>query len=210
VLFCFSKIKLNKRANFTGALAFFFIGSMVLRYILINNGSGTALRTITLSRLDSIACGVTVSFVLTVFNPKVIWKQIAFVLGICLALTPVLCVRIFRGTFDELIQNPIILLVVPLGFSLTLPIVSGLKKPLVGGKIISTIVKNLSLWSYSIYLSHLTIMWEVYHVINKYRSHVYVNFLSKVIGLTIVLFISSLLFKYFEKPLTAKRPAEID
>jgi len=209
VLFGFSKTKLSHRGKFSGALAFFFLGSIVMRYVLINYGAGDSLRTITLSRLDSIASGVLLAFTLAVFDPKLIWKKVGFVVGICFAISPFIYVMTSNKNFDEIIQNPILLLIVPFGFSLTLPIMDRLKEPLIGKKAISVIVRNLSLWSYSIYLSHLTIMWEVYYIMNRYRSNIYVNFSSKLIGLVIVLFVSSLLFKYFEKPLTAKRPEEI-
>ncbi|OCX54545.1 hypothetical protein BEL04_09930 [Mucilaginibacter sp. PPCGB 2223] len=209
VLWIFSKAGLSRKATFACALALFFIASMIARYIFIANGQGDALRTITFSRLDSIACGVLVSFILAVIDPSLIWKRLSAAAGIILAMAPVVCMFISHKPFDTLIQNPIVLLIVPLGFALTLPAMNLLKAPAGGLNFISGIVKSLSLWSYSIYLSHLAIMWQVYYIMNRYRSHGYVNFLSKIIGLAMVLLVSSQLFKYFEKPLTEKRPAEI-
>jgi len=209
VLFVLSLAPFSGKTKFICALAIFFIGSMIMRYVLISNGHGNALRTITFSRLDSIACGVTMSFILVNFDVKQVWKNFGVLLGMVFVVSPVVYARILHIPFDDAIQNPIILLLTPLGFALMLPVAANLKEPAFGKKFIIPVVKNLSLWSYSIYLSHLTIMWQIYYVMNNYRSHGYINFLSKVIGLVIVLLVSSALYKYFEKPLTERRPAEI-
>lgn len=209
ILFGFAKTGLKRKASFAATLFIFFAGSYIMREFIISAGGGHDLRTTTFARLDSIACGVLMSFILTIFNPGIIWKRVAFVIGLLLVFLPVICTFCSAKVFDQWIQDPMILLAVPLGFALMLPIINLLPLPDKGGKIIFGVIEKISLWSYSIYLSHLAIMWQVYLVMNSYRAYPFVNLLSKIIGLVLTILVSALLFKYFEKPLTQRRPAEI-
>lgn len=208
VLFCFAKLGLTHKASFIGTLLIFFVGSFIMREFIISNGGGNELRTTTLARLDSIACGVLVSFILTIFTPRLMWKRIAFMIGLLLVFLPIVCASCSNIKFDQWIQNSVILFAVPFGFALMLPVINLLPLP-VKGKIIPRVIEKISLWSYSIYLSHLAIMWQVYLIMNNYRSYPYGNLLAKIIGLALTILVSAFLFRYIEKPLTQKRPVEI-
>jgi peptidoglycan/LPS O-acetylase OafA/YrhL len=96
-----------------------------------------------------------------------------------------------------------------LGFALIIPFISMLTEPGKRFNLISASVKNISLWSYSIYLSHGPLMLLMYFSLSSYRTSFMGNFLSKLLGFFLSICVSALLFKYFELPLTKKRPAQI-
>ena len=71
-----------------------------------------------------------------------------------------------------------------------------------------TPIKNLSLWSYSIYLSHIPVLFTVYELFGRTRESTAVNALSKVIGLVACLGLSRFVFVHFEQRITNMRPSE--
>jgi peptidoglycan/LPS O-acetylase OafA/YrhL len=150
-----------------------------------------------------------VAYFFVVKPSTIIVKQAIFFVGIVLLMTPVIAAYGFNTTLEHLRQNQLLLLLVPLGASLTLPLIAIWQEPKFSTKAISKGIENLSLWSYSIYLSHIPILFTVYSIMGSMRTNVYGNLLSKVIGLIITIAVSGLLFKYFEWPLTLKRPKEL-
>jgi len=209
ILFTYSKLIKNKATSFILTLITFFIGCAAIRYYLISIGHGDSIRTVTLTRVDAIACGIAVAYFFVIKPASLVKKQIIFAIGIIFTLMPVIIAYGFHLTLEELRQDPILLLVVPLGASLTLPLISIWQPPAQTPAFILKGIENLSLWSYSIYLSHIPILFTVYTVMDPVRHNVIGNMLSKIIGLIITIVVSALLFKYFEWPLTLKRPKEI-
>jgi peptidoglycan/LPS O-acetylase OafA/YrhL len=209
VLFIYTRFIANKSLAFILTLISFFVGCAYMRYHLVAIGEGDSIRTVTLTRIDAIACGITVAYFFVVKPSTIIVKQAIFFVGIVLLMTPVIAAYGFHTTLEHLRQNQLLLLLVPLGASLTLPLIAIWQEPKFSTKAISKGIENLSLWSYSIYLSHIPILFTVYSIMGSMRTNVYGNLLSKVIGLIITVAVSGLLFKYFEWPLTLKRPKEL-
>ncbi len=207
-LLLFTALGFQKKQSFLFTFIVFFIASISFRFYLSNAGIGS-IRTITLARLDSICCGVVIAYITTVFSLSVYLKRIVFASGILILFISAFLVFYFKIPFQNLGNNQIMLLIVPISASLLLPYTMLLKAPAGKLKLFSVCIEKLSLWSYSIYLSHIPILFTVYFLMNDIRNTTFGNVLSKVVGLTLTITISGLLFKYFELPLTRNRPKEI-
>ena len=67
----------------------------------------------------------------------------------------------------------------------------------------------MSLWSYSIYLSHIAVLFTVYKCLDIIQIGALGNLISKVVGVIISIVVSKYIYEYFEVPITKKRPDEI-
>ena len=186
----------------------FFICCFIIREVLLKGDQADSIRTITFARLDAISYGVAIAYLFMVRGSSELMKKIALGIGLLFILSPLLIAAGLGITLHDLRQNQYLLIIVPLGAALTIPVVSRWGRP--KSKFISTIVEKLSLWSYSIYLSHIPILFTVYELMNGIRSTSYGNLLSKVVGLIITLVVSSVLFKYVEVKFMHKRPPELN
>jgi peptidoglycan/LPS O-acetylase OafA/YrhL len=52
-------------------------------------------------------------------------------------------------------------------------------------------------------------MFLIYHITSGIRINGIGNLIAKLLGLLVTVIISAILFRYFEKPLTNKRPSEL-
>ncbi|GAL84058.1 acyltransferase 3 [Sporocytophaga myxococcoides] len=206
VLFILHKLGLKSKIAFTLTLLLFIATSIFIRQILIADHVGHSLRGITMARLDAIACGVLVVFCFSIIDGSFRNKIIAFSLGLILLLTAFNFVYFSGYSYDEIKESQFTLLIVPLGFSLLLPLTYHLN--MTNGAI-KWIVEKLSLWSYSIYLSHIPVMFLIYELMGGTRDSIMGNALSKIIGLGLTILVSAIIFTYFEVPLTRKRPKEL-
>jgi peptidoglycan/LPS O-acetylase OafA/YrhL len=111
--------------------------------------------------------------------------------------------------FANTVSYRIAFFIVPGGFALMLPWLDTIRTFPALFAWVETIVQKLSLWSYSIYLSHIPILFTVYALLDPWRGHWAMNVLSKVAGLAVTLAVSRMLFVYFERPLTSLRPREV-
>lgn len=209
VLYVFSKIQNKPNFSFTATLIFFFLGSLIIKQFLIQDGKGDSLRTITFSRLDSIAFGVAIAYITSIIKFNTTKYLAALIVGLLLLLSPIISVFVYHLTKDELMQSPFYLVVLPIGASLILPFMNLLPRPQGFFEIFSSWVEKLSMWSYSIYLTHIPIMWTTYYLMSNLKTNIYGIILSKVVGLFLTISVSGLIFKYFESPILLKRPAPI-
>jgi peptidoglycan/LPS O-acetylase OafA/YrhL len=206
VLFAFSRLGLKPKPAFLLVLLTFFVGSAIVRSSVLDLKVMLATREITLGRLDAIAFGVAMSYLQSTIELDIKKRILLSLVGIVLLLISISAVysagyTTLRGYWP--------LVNVPLGFALMLPLISLWQMPNGYLKYAALGVKNISLWSYSIYLSHAPIMWIFYQWLDNQRGSFYGNLLSKVLGLATTLLVSSLLYKFFEVPLTKYRPAEL-
>jgi peptidoglycan/LPS O-acetylase OafA/YrhL len=210
VLFVSSKIGFKKRGSFIVTLLVFFAGSLLVRFMLASNGMGFAIKTTTLARLDSIACGVMIAYLTTVIKWSHTAKLISFIGGAVLFSSPLFVAMFFKKDFNQVICDPTILLCVPMGFAFVLPLINLLQVPKGVFSFLSSYIRNLSLWSYSLYLIHLPLMFLMYSAMAGMRDNIYINFFSKIFSLLISVVLSYLLFRFYEVPFTKKRPNEIN
>ena len=206
VLFGFTKLGLKPKSAFLLVLLTFFVGSALVRTSVLDLKLMLATREITFARLDAIAFGVAIAYLQSLVELDVKKRILLFAVGGGLLLVSIGAVHAegyttLRGYWP--------LVSVPLGFACLLPLISLWQMPTGWLRYAALGAKKISLWSYSIYLSHAPIMWVFYELMAKQRSSFYGNLLSKVLGLAVTLVVSGLLYNFFEIPLTKKRPAEI-
>ena len=186
-LILFSKIRSYKLA------IYFIIFLSAIKLINHENFSSDFLRTGTFLRLDSIAFGFLLSFYfskLINFNKTIIF------------LTSILII-IFINYKDMFFNNSgiytvyFIFLSQTLGMFLVL-IFSNIEF-LIRGKVFKNICNTLATQTYSVYLFHLIIMHFL--IISN-------NFLinNLVVYIGILFTVSTVIFKYFEKPILLLRP----
>ncbi|TDQ09992.1 acyltransferase family protein [Pedobacter metabolipauper] len=209
VLFLISKLKARPKTAFILSLIIVFVFCAIVREVLIRQHVGHSLRGITMARLDAIGCGVLVAFWLSTTKITPIKRWAAFCAGTVLFIISFVTVYFSGQTYDEIKESRYLLVSVSLGFSLMLPVISLMPRPAGIFKYFSAAVEKVSHWTYSLYLSHIPVMFAVYSLMGKSRSDFYVNTGSKVIGLVITFVVSAVIFKYFELPFTHKRPREI-
>jgi len=209
ILFIYSKIVKNKGMSFVLTLFTMFIGCALIREYLLHTDQADSIRTITFARIDAIAYGIGVAYFFIVRPSSTGIKALAFGVGFLLLLTPIFITLYTHTELNALRQNKYLLVLVPLGASLMLPLITKWHWPAGRFDFIAQAVEKISLWSYSIYLSHIPILFTVYSVMGSARNNFVGNVFSKVLGLAITLIVSALLFNYFELPLTRKRPHEL-
>jgi peptidoglycan/LPS O-acetylase OafA/YrhL len=209
VLYICNRFGMSKSRTFILTLLTFYIGCFLVREYLYENGEGLSLRGITLSRLDAIAYGIGMAYVSAVIELSRLKKQLLFLVGLVLLLSPLIALTIFNCPYEIIKQHRVFLLIVPIGASLILPLVSMIQKFTGMFNIINIAVEKMSLWTYSIYLSHVPILFTTYHLLNDYRFSFFGNLLSKIIGLFLTIGLSALVFRYFESPFTKMRPKEL-
>ncbi|MES2775209.1 MAG: acyltransferase [Bacteroidota bacterium] len=204
-----SMLRLKHHATFLMTLFLFLAGSVVSRTVLSANGEVHALTCITLARLDAIGYGVAAAFVTHIYKPNGVIKLAAFFTGLVLIAAPFIYGFIAKIPLHQTWGTSLTLTIVPIGASLLLPHTTQITLPTAKLGFIKAIVEKLSLWSYSIYLSHVPILFSVYALTGTLRVNTMGNLLSKIAGLGITILVSALIYKYFELPFTKKRPAEL-
>ena len=209
-LLLLSKFKFSPKNTFIIAITVFYVLTLFIKLRLVNHGNIGDVREITLARLDAICSGVLITFWASTRTLTAKNKIYLFLAGIVLILSPLVFVWLHHTPIIEIFNNIIFLITVPLGFSMCLPFVSGFKTAGRLPSYLSQSITNLSLYSYSIYLSHIPVMFLTYSLMGSIRQNSSIgNLISKIVALSITILISSFIYRYFEVPLTAKRPREL-
>ena len=201
-LYILRKLGVQSLKSFFFSVLFFYIFSFLIRGYLLDNEIYN-LRKITFARLDSIVSGVFVALLVIHKGATKNIPNVCLLIGIFLLLS---CFTLISNDFN-VSSNPLSLTLVPLSFALMLPRLELIKQP--NNEIISDCVTKISLWSYSIYLSHIPVLFTLYYLLEDYSSFVIVKLLIKLSGLVLTIFLSRAVFIYFETPFTKKRPKEI-
>lgn len=90
----------------------------------------------------------------------------------------------------------------PLACAAMLPRVESLARP---AKVVAAGVESLSKWSYSIYLSHIPVLFVCYHVTDPFHFGFGGKLLVKAVALAAVVGVSKLVYEHFEVPLMKLR-----
>lgn len=196
---------LRKRSAFLMTTVVFMLVPPLLREWVLLHAPADEVRRMTLPRLDAIFYGVAAAF-LVARRPWSGRLRLARMLaGAALALTLFVLYAldlagtgVYRATF----------VLAPASFALMLPWMQRLAAPTGWLRAVRTPVTRLSQWSYSIYLSHIPVLFAVYALFGSSRDHPTVNVLSKVVGLATCLVLSRFIFVHFEKRMTDMRPTE--
>ncbi|OKS85146.1 acyltransferase family protein [Mucilaginibacter polytrichastri] len=207
ILFFASKIIKSRSVSFIFTILILVMACAAFRYFASNSIRSNDLRVITLARLDAIAYGILSAYFFTVIKVGDVKKKVLFFIGCVLLLSPIVIKLMCKWDLDKIINNQIVLVLVPLGAALMLPTINSSSN--YKSNFITRSITKVSLWSYSLYLCHMPILYILYKIIGENYKVFFINLSAKIIGLGFAIFISSVLFKYFEAPLTAKRPKEI-
>ncbi len=204
----FTSLRCSKRAAFLGATFLFLLFPPILRELMFARVDPAAVRMVTIPRLDALFYGVATAFICARHQLSGLVKIALAALAV-VGLVALLAfqhrsfqtkdlVPFYRTAFQLL----------PICFSLILPLFASLDHLPSRCGILTRPITNLSLWSYSIYLSHIPVLYTVYALFGHEREHPFVNLLSKIVGLALCLYISSLIYKYFENKLMSLRPVD--
>ncbi|TCD02675.1 acyltransferase family protein [Pedobacter psychroterrae] len=209
LLWLCTKAGFKDKQSFNLTFAFLILFSIAVRFYLQYTGT-SSIRTISLARLDAICYGVAAAYLSAVFTLSYRLKVLLFTLGLSMLLLSGLVFYGMGYTVHFLSNSQLMLIVVPLAAAVLLPFSSLMERP--ESRVYSwfiVMVEKLSLWSYSIYLSHIPIMFTIYLLLDNIRDHIIGNLFSKILGLTITILFSGLIFKFFELPFTRMRPKEL-
>lgn len=201
-IFLFRKFGFKNRNSFLFTILLFYVSCFLVKNYLLATGIHN-LRMVALGRLDSITAGVLIAVIKINTGEKranalALIGALLFVLGLGLMI-------LSKKNYAE---NILLLTLIPLSFSLMLPKIEQLKFPENKFAFIRNAVTNLSLWSYSIYLSHIPILFTLYYLTDGLSSSLFFKLFIKILGFILTVFISRWLFLYFETPLTNRRPKE--
>lgn len=159
-------------------------------------------RKTVLSRLDSIGYGLLFAW-LYFYHPE-FWKKIkipAFILGVAL----IIFVLNFDRSPNTLYKQTIYFSLIPFAVMLLIPMAHGYKK---AKGFIPVAIQHISKISYSMYLINLALVAEV--IRDNFPPNGGTDGIMKyIIYWVIVIFASTLLFKYFEKPMMDLRDKKI-
>ncbi|MBC7846286.1 MAG: acyltransferase [Flavobacterium sp.] len=201
-IFLFRKLGFKNINAFCFTILLFYVSCFIVKNYLLASGIHN-LRMVALGRLDSITSGVLVAVIKLNFDEK---KAIALsLLGVLLF---VLNLGLMMFSKKDSSENILLLFLIPLSFSFLLPTIERIKFPENKFHFIRSAVTNLSLWSYSIYLSHIPILFTLYYLTEGLATSFFMKLSVKALGFVLTILISKWLFVYFETPLTNKRPKE--
>ena len=200
----FTLLGMGKRKAFLFTTIVFLVVPPMLREFALASQPPEQVRLMTLPRLDAIFYGVAMAFFLSRIGMTKRMRLACVVLGAL--IVSAFFVLFLRGMDPQIVYRGAFFLL-PLGFTLCLPWFESM--PSFSGKwpVFSNSIYSLSLWSYSIYLSHIPVLFTVYALFGSSRESGAINLLSKVVGLALCILISKIIFEKFESPLTAMRPA---
>lgn len=201
-VYLLGKLGFKNIYSFCITIILFYVSCFAIKNFLISEGIHN-IRMVALGRLDAITSGVLVALIK--INCKYVKINKLAILGFLLLIISFYSMFFSEKSYSE---NSLLLFLVPLSFSFLIPLIEQLKFYKINFKLIRDLVTNLSLWSYSIYLSHIPILFTLYYLTDDLTSSLFFKFFVKTVGLVLTLFISKLLFTYFETPLTNKRPKE--
>lgn len=207
VLLAFTAAGVKRRSAFFATTLLFVLVPPVLREVAFLSEPGFKVRLMTLPRLDAIFYGVAVAFLMA----RKPWGDRARTSGMVVGSLIVLglVVQFFESTGDvsphTIAAWRLRLVLAPAAFAMMLPWLQSLAQPAAW---LHKPVTSLSLWSYSIYLSHIPVLFTVYELFGNSRQNTVINIFSKVVGLVACVMISRLIYIHFEHRITELRPAE--
>jgi len=170
------------------------------------------LRKIVIFRLDAIAYGIFVAY-MSLFHSNYIERNRKqfFILGLLMILATTLLSHCgFKHMFDSFVQfqlfvffrNALLYTLIPIGFALIIPYAASIKK--LRNKNIQSTVTHISLISYSMYLTHFTLIGIPFFFDHTF-NHWYLTLAFYISYWVVVILASTFIYKYYEKPLTLLR-----
>lgn len=208
LLLLFHRVTESRKIAFLIAGGFVFLGSVALREVLYLHYPPDLTRVSTLPRLDTIGYGVAVAVLAQLVDLDHGKRLGLSLVGGILFIGSVVAYP-FLAAEALLDYYRVAYITVPLSFSLMMPALGSWNLLPSRLEFLRLPITRISQWSYSIYLSHFTIIMAIYPLFGSTRDNALVNLFSKFVGLGVTLAVSALVYRYFETRFTALRPPEV-
>lgn len=204
-------ITLRKRgvAFLLTALVFILLPTALrLFYVIDSDPVWREVRQVVVYRIDTIMFGVLMSFIKA--HSTTIWVQYqmpAFGIGALLVLSASVIFLVSDLNYGIFVRTGLFT-ITSLGFALLLPVADGLRPD---PSIVSRIISKVAIWSYSMYLAHTLVIESMGNVAaklhrpNLVRVNFIVDVLAFLISYAVCIYVSSMVYRYFEKPITNLR-----
>lgn len=208
LILCFHRLTESRLVSFVSSLTVIVLGCFVLREVAFAAYPAAQVRVISLPRLDAIGYGVAMAVLMQVKDFSLRTRVgLAFVGGSILAC--IFVAHFLERPLDHALWFfRIGLFAMPFAFSLMMPLLAVWNQLPAVCERFRRPVTAISLWSYSIYLCHHTVMMAIYPLFGVYREHFAVKMVTKVVAIVAILLIARFVYKHFESRLTRLRPAE--
>ena len=179
------------------AIVVYIVFPFVLRLLVMKNNSfwsGNRIQGIVFYYLDSIAYGILGAFIKKYYNQ--IWQQyktILFIIGMVIIIFMLYKDLSSMENFEKLFSLPIL----NIGILLILPMSDSIKTANI---YFVRIITHISVISYSMYLVNLAIVAEV--IRDNFMPVGYVqSIIAYIVYWSVVIVLSTIIYKYYEKPL---------
>ncbi len=194
------RLKVPKKRVFLYAISIFLLAPFLLRFFIASKFEldefwlGVKVHKVVIYRLDGIALGLLAAYI-KYWHPNFWFKSrnISFVLGIILSYS-IIYSSWEPNAFSTKVFNTILQ---SIGCFLLLPKFDSIKS---APPVITKVVTHISLISYSMYLINLALVSEV--IRDNFPPHDSATaWATYLLYWTLVVVISTLLYKYYEKPI---------
>jgi len=154
------------------------------------------IRKVVYLRLDAIGYGVLGAYFVANVKKSVICKNALFLLGISIIVFTIGLIFYFMNTqVKPYYMRAFIFSLASIGFTLIIIKSTDLQ---IKNSLVAKIIKNISLYSYSAYLLHLSVIIPLLYSFEVFKSPTIIKFF---IYIFIVFIVSSYIYTYIEKPI---------
>ncbi|AXS82129.1 acyltransferase [Marinobacter sp. Arc7-DN-1] len=185
------------------------VASLMARYQYVVGFDATwnnEIRQVAVLRLDSLIYGVAAAWLW--LNHKEFltrYKMHFFVLGVCFLGAGI----VIRNDPEINQTHWMLLLLFPIlsvGISCWLPVLAAWRSSIEGEGALARSIRNISVWSYSLYLVHVPAMegFSIF-VLPKILDNYFLQLCAFLIWIFLAIFASSLIYRFFEKPIMDMR-----
>jgi peptidoglycan/LPS O-acetylase OafA/YrhL len=206
--------RIDKKLIFIGVTCFIVLISALLRYKFhldnysqVNQDWSKFVRKVVIYRIDSVYYGFIGAYIAYYFN--LYWRKYkvhAFVLGLAVffSMHGLIFMKSSQPETTSLFFNVFYLPLISISLLLLFPVLSSWNSKV----ILSKTITNISLWSYSLYLINYSIvLLSIQYFIDVELESSSIKFIILIVFWAISLFLSFLLYNFYEKPLTKYREA---
>ena len=206
LLLMFSKLIARRKRAILATIIIFLVAPLILRCFLETDSLDAGIRKTTLPRLDAITYGVCLAYLK--YHYAAIWNFMikSWPIGAIasVAVFGYACLRTFSlGDLpvDSVIFRVFGFSIISTGVALLFPAVVIIRTP---ASWWVTIIRKLSLWSYSIYLSHILCLWVISQGCKLMNWHLHSGgwllVLRDALEWLITIPFSAMMYEFYEKP----------
>ena len=200
-----TKVKMNSSHALIAVLVLLPLISAGFRtHFLLYGHNLESVRMLTMGRLDAISHGVLLSALVRYSTPTICRRRWLAMTGLLLLSVSV---ALYLKTSHGIITANLSLMLPSLGFACLLPWCEKMNMVKIPA-VLCAAIQNLSLWSYSIYLCHIPILYLVYDAVGDSRRNILINFACRPVAGAFTITLSAFVYRFFESKMTRLRPRE--